>query len=164
MRKDSSCCRGFLTATLALAGGLVATLAPGCAQSATPHPFGAAGPSPTHVTPPRHKAALNIAPVPPPPTFSTSTPDGIHGNVLDVGGRDLVFVTVDGSGAASTPDQPPEPVAPARDVTVVVKPGQTLFAIAREHLGSGARWRELVAANPGLDPLTLRAGQEIRIP
>jgi nucleoid-associated protein YgaU len=50
--------------------------------------------------------------------------------------------------------------------TVVVKSGQTLTAIAREHLGNGNRWKEIFELNRDkLDaPENLKAGMEIRLP
>lgn len=48
--------------------------------------------------------------------------------------------------------------------TYVVRSGDTLSEIAQRELGSSKRWRELVAANPGLDPARLGVGKRIRIP
>lgn len=46
----------------------------------------------------------------------------------------------------------------------VVAPGETLFGIARDHLGHGGRWRELLDSNPRLQPDTLAAGDVVVIP
>lgn len=46
---------------------------------------------------------------------------------------------------------------------VIVK-GDTLYSLAKRYLGHGRRWKEIQAANPGLDPKKLRVGQEIVIP
>ena len=56
--------------------------------------------------------------------------------------------------------------APVQPVDkIIVAPGTTLWSIARIHLGSGFRWKEIVAINPGLeDPRQLRAGSEIKLP
>jgi 5'-nucleotidase len=48
--------------------------------------------------------------------------------------------------------------------TYVVKVGDTLFRIARERYGSGAKWRQIAAANPGLTPANLKAGQKLLMP
>lgn len=85
---------------------------------------------------------------------------GVHADVLDVGGSDLVFVSAD----ARVADALPAATAETSPRSVRVEAGQTLFAIAREHLGDGARWRDLLDANPGLDPQHLRAGQTLRLP
>ena len=45
-----------------------------------------------------------------------------------------------------------------------VQIGDTLETIASEHLGSKARWPEIVACNQGLSPRRLMPGQEIRLP
>lgn len=46
----------------------------------------------------------------------------------------------------------------------IVKQGDTLFRIAKTHYGSGAKWHQIVAANPGLTPGTLKAGQKLQMP
>jgi nucleoid-associated protein YgaU len=48
--------------------------------------------------------------------------------------------------------------------TYTVKTGDTLSALAARFLGSSNRWRDIVAANPGVTPETLKAGQSIVIP
>lgn len=48
--------------------------------------------------------------------------------------------------------------------TYVIQRNDTLWAISTRFLGRGNRWREIVAANPGLDPRKLRIGQEIVLP
>jgi 5'-nucleotidase len=45
-----------------------------------------------------------------------------------------------------------------------VQKGDTLFKIAREHYGDGKQWNRIAAANPGLTPQNLKAGQKILIP
>jgi 5'-nucleotidase len=45
-----------------------------------------------------------------------------------------------------------------------VKRGVTLYSIARTHYGSGKDWQKIAAANPGLSPNTLKAGQTITLP
>jgi len=57
----------------------------------------------------------------------------------------------------------PSAVSPVR--TIRVAPGDSLWKIARENLGRGSRWPELLSANPILsDPLRLRAGSELSLP
>lgn len=46
----------------------------------------------------------------------------------------------------------------------IVKPGDTLWAIAQRYLGSGPRWREIAEANNIVDPRKLRVGQRLVIP
>jgi nucleoid-associated protein YgaU len=45
-----------------------------------------------------------------------------------------------------------------------VRKGDGLRAIAREQLGDESRWKEIVAANPGLKPDHIYAGQRLRMP
>jgi prophage DNA circulation protein len=48
---------------------------------------------------------------------------------------------------------------------VRVEHGDSLWKLAKEHLGSGARWRELAEMNPEIsDPGFIRAGDIIRMP
>ena len=45
-----------------------------------------------------------------------------------------------------------------------VKKGDTLYSIAKSRYGSGKEYTKIVAANPGLSPQSLKAGQTITIP
>ncbi len=48
---------------------------------------------------------------------------------------------------------------------VVVERGDSLWKLAKRHLGSGARWRQLAALNPELpNPDRLRIGAWVRLP
>ena len=56
--------------------------------------------------------------------------------------------------------------APAPPKTYTVKPGDTLWAIAKQTLGDGGRWREIYNNNVdviGKDPNLIRPGQVLRI-
>lgn len=57
---------------------------------------------------------------------------------------------------------PPLPVRVGDRHTVA--PGETLMAIARNRLGDAARWRDIAAANPGLNPSHIAAGQQLHLP
>jgi len=49
--------------------------------------------------------------------------------------------------------------------TMTVRPGDSLWKLAQENLGRGARWQELLAANPGIaDPARIEAGTKIVLP
>ena len=55
------------------------------------------------------------------------------------------------------------PSSPLR--TVTVQPGDSLWKLAKQNLGRGSRWQELLASNPGIvDPKHLTAGAEIIVP
>lgn len=45
-----------------------------------------------------------------------------------------------------------------------IAPGDTLGAIAAEHLGSASKWKRIAAANPDVDPNRLIVGETITIP
>lgn len=70
------------------------------------------------------------------------------------------------------PQRAPEPLAPddgaalaARWNQYEVRPGDELWDIAAREMGGGERWREIVAANPGLDPhAELVAGSILMLP
>ncbi|MHC5209762.1 MAG: LysM peptidoglycan-binding domain-containing protein [Planctomycetota bacterium] len=47
--------------------------------------------------------------------------------------------------------------------THVVAKGETLSDIAKRHLGSAQRWKDLLAMNPGVDPKKLKPGQVLRV-
>lgn len=72
-------------------------------------------------------------------------------------------------GSAAQPTlvaAPPRPTPPAPK-QYTVKPGDTLWGIAKQTLSTGDRWRELYEANRstiGPDPNTIRVGQVLRIP
>lgn len=74
---------------------------------------------------------------------------------------------------ASASKSTPKVTKPAADTkvaaaknssTYTVKKGDVLRSIAREKLGDEARWKEIVALNPGLDPKKLAVGQKIKLP
>jgi len=46
----------------------------------------------------------------------------------------------------------------------VVKAGETLRSIAEKKLGSADRWKDIVAANPGLDPHKIAVGKTLKLP
>ena len=63
----------------------------------------------------------------------------------------------------------PAPVTKPKDTppalrTYTVRKKDTLWSIAKRLLGDGQRWKEIVAANPGLDPQKLMPGQTIKLP
>ena len=70
------------------------------------------------------------------------------------------------------PGEPTPPAGPARaasepdHVVVTLARGQTLIHLARQHLGDGNRFREILALNGWSEPDSrrLQAGQRVRIP
>lgn len=86
--------------------------------------------------------------------------------VLNVGPRPLVFAAATWPSPTRTiavePAPPPLPVT--TPLKHVVTPGETLIGIARQRLGDERRWREIMAANPGLESGSLKAGQTLNLP
>ncbi len=92
--------------------------------------------------------------------IATPEPPAIRTNdVLDVGDRPLQSFAFAPPLATDTIS-----VGPRLPVRHTVARGETLFGIAREHLGHGARWQELLHANPSLRPDALAAGDVVLIP
>jgi nucleoid-associated protein YgaU len=58
----------------------------------------------------------------------------------------------------------PRPAATPAARTYKIRNGDTLGHIARRMLGKASRWREILEANPDLNPKNLRVGKEIKIP
>lgn len=54
--------------------------------------------------------------------------------------------------------------APSAGGSYQVRKGDTLFSIAKVTYGNGNQWQRIAAANPGLSPTTLKAGQTIVLP
>jgi nucleoid-associated protein YgaU len=68
---------------------------------------------------------------------------------------------------SSVPVRPkPRAVAPVAGIScVTVKPGDSLWKLARLHLGKGSLWRELAAKNPAIvDPHTILPDTTLRLP
>jgi nucleoid-associated protein YgaU len=53
---------------------------------------------------------------------------------------------------------------PAQTRPYTVRRNDTLWKIAQNAYGNGQRWKDIVAANEGLDPARLRVGQTILLP
>ena len=71
-------------------------------------------------------------------------------------GSDVKFVE-------TAPPPAPAPVPQAVN-KYTVRRGDTLWSIALRTYGDGHRWRDIIAANPGLDPKKLRVGQTLVMP
>jgi len=68
------------------------------------------------------------------------------------------------AGGETTAISTPDPIPAGGGTTYTVKKKDTLWSIASRLLGNGQRWRDIVAANPGLDPKKMAVGQTIQIP
>ena len=74
-----------------------------------------------------------------------------------------------GFAAPDTGKRVQQPSITADDELVItgyytIKKGDTLARISSRYLGSAERWREIVAANPGIDPKRMEVGTKIRMP
>ena len=71
------------------------------------------------------------------------------------------------SSASPVPSVNPSTLVPSREFQQLqVRPGESLWRIARRYLGDGARWQELLALNPSLatHPDSLAAGSTVIVP
>jgi nucleoid-associated protein YgaU len=66
------------------------------------------------------------------------------------------------TAAPAAPEAAAAPAAGGKKYKV--QKGDTLYSLAKSHYGSGKQFTKIVAANPGLSPETLKAGQTITIP
>lgn len=66
--------------------------------------------------------------------------------------------------ARLTPADPRVVVQRASSIGWLVRPGDTLMGIAKERLGDQGKWRQIAAANPGLDPQKLAVGSRVLVP
>ncbi|MGE3963330.1 MAG: LysM peptidoglycan-binding domain-containing protein [Planctomycetota bacterium] len=112
-------------------------------------------------------AAISI-PAPPAPTVKPDLSKPDLGKP-DLGKPDLgkpaVGKPVAGSAAAADKPKATAPRSlPPGMIAYVVRDGDTLYAIARERFGDVGRVDDILRANPGLDPLSLRVGQTIQLP
>ncbi len=62
-----------------------------------------------------------------------------------------------------TPAPTPE-VRPIGGKTYTIKQGDTFYSISRALYGSDKRAKDIIAANPGIDPSKLKVGQVINLP
>lgn len=95
---------------------------------------------------------------PPSDSASLTTRQGFAPRAPRPGGSPSAASLSPRSGVPTTGPARPLPASAAR--TYTVQRGETGFAIARRH---GLSVRDLVAANPGLDPARLKAGQRLNL-
>jgi nucleoid-associated protein YgaU len=68
------------------------------------------------------------------------------------------------SDAAGTPVAAAPAAPTGGGTTHVVQPGETMWKIAMRHYGNGQRYRDIIAANPGIDPAKMQIGQRLVLP
>jgi len=102
------------------------------------------------------KKAPQVVQVEPPRADHDLTPATGGTQTTDIVAADTT--TKDTAEDATTQDAPPAPQ------TYTIQKGDTLWSIAVSLLGDGQRWKDIKAANPGLDEKKLPVGKAIAIP
>jgi nucleoid-associated protein YgaU len=92
----------------------------------------------------------------------TALNPGLDHNDLKVG-RVIKLPAAAGTGAATTGGAEASPAAAGARTHVVAK-GETLADISKKYFGTSKRYKEIVAANPGVSPEALKVGQKLVIP
>ena len=80
--------------------------------------------------------------------------------------------TIAPTSSAINPATPPAaarvvPIDPRANpkASIIIQPGDSLWKVARQHLGRGSRWPEFLAANPALtNPARIRPGTTLLVP
>jgi LysM repeat protein len=111
---------------------------------------------------PAPPAAARIAPAAPQPRVTAPVAPAVKPHIV-------APAMASPAPKASLPASIAPPAAVAKTSaaphTVTVQPGDSLWKLAKENLGRGSRWQELLAANPGIvDPTRLASGTEIVMP
>jgi 5'-nucleotidase/UDP-sugar diphosphatase len=80
----------------------------------------------------------------------------------------LASATPVSSQSMAAPDtvmtQTPSAASSAGGSSYVIKKGDTLYKLAKEHYGDGKQWQRIASANPGVTPQSLKIGQTLIIP
>ncbi len=96
----------------------------------------------------------------PPPLVHVPPPESGHSDAfIEMSSQP---VTVADPVTYAEPSPPPRPVSAPSQYTI--RRGDTLWSIAQRVYHDGQRWREILAANPGLQPTKMRVGQVIVLP
>ena len=137
-----------------------AAIAAGCA--ADPKPVAqATGPTVLDVSAPQAGYQPSVSVYTP-----TPTPIAYAGPAYLPPSQSPAYVPPAGAVAVEQPtEDAPKPYrARADKSTYIVKPGDTLYHIAKERYGNGKKWRMIAAANPNISPTALRVGDKLVMP
>ena len=74
------------------------------------------------------------------------------------------FAQPEGAAVFATPAEGVSVGSATPGSTYQVKKGDTLWSIAARVYGKGQRWKDIAAANPGIDPNRVKSGQVINLP
>jgi 5'-nucleotidase len=140
--------------TIGLSAGS-ALLAVGCTETATPSQANASHGEVTDVRPiPTAMAAAYQPPVYDNSASIPSAPQQVTPDPVAVAPVSRITPMV-----STTPS-----VKTIGEKTHTVRHGETLFSIAKATYGDGKKWKEIVAANPGVSPSKLKVGQVLVMP
>jgi len=104
----------------------------------------------------QRKAKPELAAVPPP-----AEPVEVQDYNNSYGAQPVQFEPV----APAAPQPIVTSVAPApAQSTYTIQKNDSLWKIAERHYGSGQRWVDIAAANPGLEPTKMPVGKTIVLP
>ena len=78
--------------------------------------------------------------------------------------QEIEAVGVDDQPAVVEDQGEGQVVEPFTQRVYVVRKGDTLWSIADAYYGDGQRWRDILEANPGLEPTKMRVGQQLILP
>jgi len=113
--------------------------------------------------------ANSVAEVPPPSPSGpiTAANDGSLTGPVALRGKTPPTYHEPAAGDAFTVGAP-SPAAPltpgGAGGNYVVRQGDTLWSISKSQYGTGQRWKDIAAANPGLTPEKMRVGMAIVLP
>lgn len=93
------------------------------------------------------------APPPPSDPYASSDP-----------GFQPVEVTPSAGYVEPTPVAPAAPASATPGGTYTIQKGDTFIGIARRVYGNEGKFKDIIAANPGVDPNKLQVGQVINLP
>lgn len=112
------------------------------------------------------RQSSRVADVPPPPTnYDMPTPPpATSADPFVVPTNNAPAPTAPTPVVAPVPLETPGATSGAAGGTYVVQKGETLWKIATKVYGDGQRWKDIAAANPGLNPNAIQAGQTITLP
>ena len=127
-----------------------------------PAPLRRLDPFTRRLAPPAPPSISRIAPVTPQPRLSPAVappaqPRTAAPSIAPSGPKPSVTTSVARPYAAAKTSSPLH--------TIIIQPGDSLWRLAQQNLGRASRWKELLAANPGIvDPTRIAAGTEIMVP
>ena len=80
-------------------------------------------------------------------------------------GQTIKLPTKEATATATAPTTGSEPAPGAGNGHVhIVAAGDTLAEISKKYFGTTTKWKEIVKANPGVDPEALKVGQKLNLP